>query len=148
MTNERCRIPRGIVMLCAGVVLVPMLLTGCGGSAPAMTQGVPPDGWEDDLLAFRQDKDRRWAVAVDSPIHPSDKTEFQGLQYFAPDPAYRVVGPIQVAWNTSSVSGGACGNPAPESTMASNRSKRASSSAAATARKITSSSVLGPMVEP
>ncbi len=96
MTNERNRIRLCLTTLCAGVLLGCMLLTGCGGSVTAMTQGVTPDDWEDDLLAFRQDKDRRWAVAVDSPIHPSDRAEFQGLQYFAPDPAYRVVGPIQV----------------------------------------------------
>jgi uncharacterized protein (DUF1684 family) len=98
MTNERNRILHVLAMRCASaiLVLVAVLLTGCGGSVPAMTQGVTPDDWEENLLAFRQDKDRQWAVAVDSPIHPSDKADFQGLEYYAPDPAYRVVGPMQV----------------------------------------------------
>jgi len=48
------------------------------------------------LQAAREEKDHRWAMTEDSPIHPDDRPGFKGLDYFPPDPAYRFAGPIQV----------------------------------------------------
>ncbi len=41
-----------------------------------------------------QDKDNYWKTGEDSPLLENDKPEFQGLDYFNYDPAFRFEGPI------------------------------------------------------
>lgn len=53
-----------------------------------------PGGWEEEIRATRAERDLSFATSEDTPIHPDDRGTFQGLDYFAPDPAYRLVGPL------------------------------------------------------
>lgn len=52
------------------------------------------DDYTQDLLDYRRRKDSHFSTA-DSPIPPEERSSFQGLAYFAPDPAYRVSAPIE-----------------------------------------------------
>lgn len=45
--------------------------------------------WKNDLEREREAKDRFFAEHWQSPIPRKDHTRFKGLDYFAPDPAYR-----------------------------------------------------------
>ena len=70
---------------------------GCGGERGGeMTVDPATAGWEQNLLSFRADKDARYASAPDTPVHPDDRADFAGLDYFPPDPAYRLVGPLHL----------------------------------------------------
>ncbi|WP_049928852.1 DUF1684 domain-containing protein [Halopiger goleimassiliensis] len=52
--------------------------------------GVDVDQWREELEAKRAEKDRFFAEHAQSPIPPDDRDEFDGLDYFDPDPDYRV----------------------------------------------------------
>lgn len=49
-----------------------------------------PATWESDLREHRRSKDRYLAEHPHSPLPPDQREEFSGLDYFPPDPAYRV----------------------------------------------------------
>ena len=74
--------------VCAAVAL---LLTAC--SAP------PPDesGWRVTLLEDRQLKDRFFAESSESPIPIERRGALLPINYFEPDPAYRVPAALEVA---------------------------------------------------
>lgn len=82
----------------AGCVLALVAVaTACGGgSAPQMIAVAPPDGWQQAIVADRLERDTAFRMDPESPIHPEDRASFQGLDHWAPDPAYRFVGPIHV----------------------------------------------------
>jgi uncharacterized protein (DUF1684 family) len=46
--------------------------------------------FEQEILSLRVDKDSFLGKDMDSPIPPSDRSSFKGLNYFPPDQAYRV----------------------------------------------------------
>jgi uncharacterized protein (DUF1684 family) len=72
-------------------------LSGCGGSdATLMVSVPPPSSWEMNLLADRAAKDRSYVVSPETPILSEDRAGFEGLDYWPPDPAYRLVGRVQV----------------------------------------------------
>lgn len=48
------------------------------------------DDWADRLEANRAEKDQFLAEHRQSPIPPEEREAFDGLDYFPPDPAYRV----------------------------------------------------------
>lgn len=80
-----------------GLALALIGFGGCAGTADGEMSAVPvPAGWEQNLLSFRGDKDRDFAAAPDTPLHPDDRAGFTGLAYFPPDPGYRFVGPIHL----------------------------------------------------
>ena len=62
-----------------------------------MTDQPPPDeatatpaDYEATLEAKRQEKDRFFADHPQSPIPPEERESFKGLEYFPPNPTYRV----------------------------------------------------------
>ena len=48
------------------------------------------DDWADRLEANRAEKDQFLAEHRQSPIPPGEREGFDGLEYFPPDPDYRV----------------------------------------------------------
>ncbi|MFC4540778.1 DUF1684 domain-containing protein [Halosolutus amylolyticus] len=48
------------------------------------------DRWREDLESKRAEKDEFFAEHPQSPIPPEDREAFSGLDYFDPDPDYRV----------------------------------------------------------
>ncbi len=86
---------RTVVFIAALAVMT--ILPGCsGGGGGEMAVEPVGAGWEESLLAFRADKDIEYATAPDTPVHPDDRAGFRGLDYFPPDPAYRLVGPLHL----------------------------------------------------
>ncbi|WP_302082005.1 DUF1684 domain-containing protein [Salinibaculum rarum] len=54
------------------------------------------DEWAERLRANREEKDRFLAEHRQSPIPPEDRDDFDGLDYFEPDPTYRVEATVSV----------------------------------------------------
>jgi uncharacterized protein (DUF1684 family) len=48
------------------------------------------DRWREELESKRAEKDEFFADHPQSPIPPEERDDFEGLDYFAPDPTYRV----------------------------------------------------------
>ena len=55
---------------------------------------VDVEQWRTELEAKRDEKDRFFAEHPQSPIPPDDREAFDGLAYFEPDPAYRVLATV------------------------------------------------------
>jgi uncharacterized protein len=49
------------------------------------------DAWREELESKRAEKDEFFAEHPQSPIPPEEREAFSGLDYFDPDPTYRVV---------------------------------------------------------
>ncbi len=69
---------------------------------------VDDDTWKRQLRENRAEKDSFFADHRQSPIPPEQRAEFDGLEYFDPDPTYRVVAtvtlheePVAVTMETS-----------------------------------------------
>jgi uncharacterized protein len=55
----------------------------------------PPLSYEDELLADRAAKDRMLRESRESPVRPEQRATWPSLEYYPPDPTYRV--PAQLA---------------------------------------------------
>ncbi|ELY46056.1 DUF1684 domain-containing protein [Natronorubrum sulfidifaciens] len=55
---------------------------------------VDVERWRDELESKRDEKDDFFAEHPQSPIPPEERDEFGGLEYFAPDPTYRVTATV------------------------------------------------------
>ncbi len=62
----------------------------------ADTQDDTADGYVTDLRANREEKDDFFAEHPQSPIPPEHRDSFSGLDYFDPDPDYRVDASVAV----------------------------------------------------
>jgi uncharacterized protein (DUF1684 family) len=62
----------------------------------ADTQDDAADGYVADLRANREEKDDFFAEHPQSPIPPEHRDEFSGLDYFDPDPEYRIEASVTV----------------------------------------------------
>ncbi|GGL30736.1 hypothetical protein GCM10009037_13080 [Halarchaeum grantii] len=51
--------------------------------------------WRERIEEYRAEKDEFLAEHPQSPIPPEERDDFDGLDYYAPDPKYRVVARIQ-----------------------------------------------------
>src|SRR5207302_6359886 len=51
--------------------------------------------FEQEVLSLRVDKDSCLKNDIDSPIPPNERPNFKGLNYFPPDPGYRVVSRLE-----------------------------------------------------
>jgi uncharacterized protein (DUF1684 family) len=74
-------------MKCRPVVwLAVVTVTACSSGPP------PPDTrpYQDQVLAFRAEKDQAFRAGKDSPIPEEDRSAFPGLSYYPVDPAARV----------------------------------------------------------
>ena len=55
-----------------------------------------PEKWREELEAHRAEKDEFFAEHPQSPIPPDEREAFDGLDYFDPDPDYRVAATVEV----------------------------------------------------
>ncbi|USZ69461.1 DUF1684 domain-containing protein [Halorussus salilacus] len=62
-----------------------------------------PEAWREQLESHREEKDEFFAEHPQSPIPPEDREGFSGLEYFDPDPDYRVVASVEVHENPGPV---------------------------------------------
>ena len=51
--------------------------------------------WRDELESKRDEKDDFFAEHPQSPIPPEERDSFDGLEYFTPDPTYRVTATVE-----------------------------------------------------
>lgn len=78
-------------------LVVMALVAACGGQGAGTMTSVPvPSGWEERLLEHRVERDQTFRYGSDTPLLPEDRLSFEGLEYWDPDPKYRMVGPLQV----------------------------------------------------
>jgi uncharacterized protein len=71
-------------------------LACCGrGGSDRMTASPPPPGWAETILKERAAKDRQFRTDPETPLRAADVPTFRGLEYWPPDPSYRLAGPIR-----------------------------------------------------
>jgi uncharacterized protein (DUF1684 family) len=56
---------------------------------------VDVDTWRNELESYREQKDEQFEEPHNSPLGPEDRRDFDGLEYFAPDPEYRVEATVE-----------------------------------------------------
>jgi uncharacterized protein (DUF1684 family) len=61
-----------------------------------MTDDFDADAWRRELETQRDQKDRFFAEHRQSPVPPEERDDFDGLDYFDPDPDYRVAATVTV----------------------------------------------------
>ncbi|MFQ3318620.1 MAG: hypothetical protein ACI8UR_000491 [Natronomonas sp.] len=54
------------------------------------------DAWREELESYRAQKDEQFANARASPLPPEERDGFDGLDYFAPNPDFRVAATIEL----------------------------------------------------
>jgi uncharacterized protein (DUF1684 family) len=81
-------------MRSAALVALALLAGSCGGGT--LRPSEPPAAWSDELAAERKRKDAEFRQAPDTPPRAEDVASFTGLEYWPPDPAWRLTGPIEV----------------------------------------------------
>lgn len=74
-----------------GLLTAVLLAPGCA-EQPTMSPSTPPTDWGPRIAAERTEKDREFATDPESPLRPQDRAAFEGLDYWAVDPAYRYTG--------------------------------------------------------
>lgn len=52
--------------------------------------------WRMELESHREEKDRIFSLSDQSPVPEEDREEFDGLEYYEPDPSYRVPATVTV----------------------------------------------------
>ena len=57
------------------------------------------DRWMAEVRQMREDKDEFFTEHPQSPIKPDNRDDFDGLEYFEPDPDYRVPARVRVYGN-------------------------------------------------
>jgi uncharacterized protein (DUF1684 family) len=77
----------------AAVVYFVVFDGGSAGSADGLQLTLSPEAYRGQVEAARTKKDEFLRTNTESPF--TDKTAFKGLQYFAPDPSYRVVARLE-----------------------------------------------------
>jgi uncharacterized protein (DUF1684 family) len=54
------------------------------------------DEWREELESYRERKDEQFETPHSSPLGPDGRREFDGLDYFDPDPDYRVEATVEL----------------------------------------------------
>ncbi len=54
------------------------------------------DSWREELESYRERKDEKFLEPHNSPLGPEDRREFDGLDYFDPDPDYRIEATVEL----------------------------------------------------
>ena len=54
------------------------------------------ESWRAELLSYREQKDEQFGTSRQSPLPPEERAEFDGLEYFEPDPDYRVAAIVEL----------------------------------------------------
>ena len=65
-------------------------------SKPLEPDEFDPEAWREELKAHREEKNEFFAEHPQSPIPPDEREDFDGLDYFDPDPDYRVTATVEV----------------------------------------------------
>jgi uncharacterized protein (DUF1684 family) len=79
----------------AGSIGVLLGVAGCARPEPGSMVAVePPAGWEQSVLRFRSERDEYFRTNPDAPLRGEDRDSFEGLDYWAPDPGYYFMGPV------------------------------------------------------
>ncbi|WP_440766484.1 DUF1684 domain-containing protein [Natronorubrum sp. DTA7] len=60
-----------------------------------MSESIDVERWREELESKRAEKDDFFAEHPQSPIPPEEREEFDGLEYFDPDPTYRVTATVK-----------------------------------------------------
>lgn len=55
------------------------------------------------IRAERAEKDMEFETADKSPIAPADRAEFRGLNYFKPDPSYKIMARLEIFSNPDTI---------------------------------------------
>lgn len=58
----------------------------------AKLQATEQTQWQQDVLAWRKEKDRFFATGSESPLRPADRSGFQGLVYYPASASWRLRG--------------------------------------------------------
>lgn len=67
----------------------------CDGGENRVRPKEPPSHWVERIRQERAAKDVLFANPTETPVPSRDLPSFRGLQYWPPDPAYHLVGPLQ-----------------------------------------------------
>jgi uncharacterized protein (DUF1684 family) len=80
----------------AGIVLGVLVASATcrSGAGDALVAVAPPADWRAGLLAERAEKDDYFRSSDESPLLAEDRASFRGLEYWSPDAAYHLVGPL------------------------------------------------------
>ncbi|MEF8777423.1 MAG: DUF1684 domain-containing protein [Natronomonas sp.] len=54
------------------------------------------ESWRTELETYREKKDEKFGVAHSSPLGPEGRREFDGLDYFEPNPDYRTEATVEL----------------------------------------------------
>jgi uncharacterized protein (DUF1684 family) len=54
------------------------------------------ESWREELEEYREQKDEKFGVPHSSPLGPEGRREFDGIDYFEPDPDYRVEATVEL----------------------------------------------------
>lgn len=81
--------------LLAVFVLVAACVACARSSDGSMVRLAPPKNWVEHLQLLRDSKDRSFRVDPESPLLPDQRADFEGLEYWPPDPAFYFAGSIQ-----------------------------------------------------
>ena len=54
------------------------------------------DSWREELESYRAEKDEQFASSRQSPLPSDERKAFDGLEYFEPDPDYRVAATVEL----------------------------------------------------
>lgn len=84
---------RTILLTILALGLIALLYVTLFSDPTGADASVDPIRYRQELLTKRAEKDSKFRSGSDSPI--TDKTQFKGLMYFAPDPAYRVTARLE-----------------------------------------------------
>jgi uncharacterized protein (DUF1684 family) len=72
-----------------------VLALACGGQVdPGMISIAPPPDWNEEVRTAREHKDRHFLTSPTSPLLEADQSDFEGLSYWEPNPAFYWVGPL------------------------------------------------------
>lgn len=83
----------GLTLLVLAVLYFSFFDNNKSAGAGGLDAAVNPDQYRQQVEEERKKKDEFFRTGSDSPL--TDKTNFKGLSYFAPDPAYRLVARLE-----------------------------------------------------
>ena len=92
MTRRRAiyaaRAPRA--RAAGALACVTIILAGASACTSGPSRPVDTRPYDEQVMAFRKDKDDAFRIGRDSPIAEADRATFPGLAYYPIDPSYRV----------------------------------------------------------
>ncbi|GAB3693786.1 DUF1684 domain-containing protein [Spirosoma flavus] len=83
----------GLILAALAVIYYTFFDSGNISSSNSSEETINPETYRQQLVASRAEKDKFLRTDAESPI--TDKKAFTGLQYFPPDPTYRVTARLE-----------------------------------------------------